>query len=901
MSIPTQVLQAGWCAGLLVCVATAATAQSAGSDFFEARVRPVLAKNCYSCHTNSELGGLRLDSGERVLKGGKSGPAVKPGSAKESLLIQAVEQTHERLKMPPTSKLTPEEIASLRQWVDDGAIWPRDAALVAKPVITPERRAFWSFQPVRQVPLPPVKNQKWAKTAIDRFLLARLEAEGMQPARPADRRTLIRRVTFDLTGLPPTPEEVDEFVSDRSANAYEKLVDRLLASPQYGERWARHWLDLARYSDGMQAAREDTPYANAFRYRDWVIDAFNKDMPYDVFVKAQIAADKMPEASRETLLAGLGFQTLGENDNDRVDVNTRVFLGLTVGCAQCHDHKFDPIPTKDYYSLLGVFRNSKPEEYPLVKPEVADAYKKARKAADDKKEELKLFQDKLGPQVVDILIAQTEQYVVAAWRLMADPSRKAAALAAENDLDTETLERWVRYLKLTERDHKFFACWDDLMRKSGGAAKASEGEVKAVARQMQTAAHDIVTEKKAMDDRNYVTLGGREGMKNTAKVIKTLVDALPIEKFYFWRDLASNPYKVEDLKFAGGVYYYTSKDVERFLSPPWKKYLATLREESAALEKAVPEPYPYWHVWKDVPKPVNMKIAIRGDMQNPGEEAPRRFLQILSAGEPSPFTSGSGRLDLAEAIASPKNPLTARVMVNRIWKHHFGEGIVRSASNFGQLGDRPTHPELLDYLASRFIDSGWSVKAMHREMLLSAAYQMTSDETNSVKDPENKLLSHANVRERMDAESLRDALLSVAGTLDAKPGGAPKPLDDQFVRRSIYATVSRTSTDRTMTVFDFPDPSTTSEQRLTTVGPMQRLFFMNSGFVTQQSKSLAARLAKEAADDRKRIARAYEILYARPVTEEEIKLGLAFVQGKPEKWPQYTQVLLGAAEFSAIQ
>jgi hypothetical protein len=855
---------------LLILPAWAATP----NDFFEQRVRPVLANHCFGCHTKTALGGLRLDSREALLKGGKSGAAAIPGKASESLLIQAVEHRHAKLKMPPTEKLSAEQVDSLRQWIDAGLTWPETKTAAPS-------NSFWSLQPVRK---PATSG------GIDSLLQAERAKAGLKANLPADRRTLIRRLSFDLIGLPPTPEEITAFVNDRSLNANEKVVDRLLASPHYGERWARHWLDLARYSDGQQAAREDTPYPNAFRYRDWVIEAFNKDLPYDTFVKAQLAADQLNDTA---LLPALGFQTLGESNNDRVDVTTRVFLGLTVGCAQCHDHKYDPIPTKDYYSLLGVFQSSKPDEHALVSKEVADRYKTAKKAAATKQDELKQFIDKQVAQVTDILASQTSQYLMAA---------RAVLLGRKPDtegLDQATLDRWVAYLRRSERDHPFLKEWDALMKNGGG----SDIEAQAAAQSLHASIQSLFAEKKAMEDRNYVKLGGLEGMKDAGKVIATLVEALPIEKYYFWRDLASRPYKVEDIQFPGGVYYYAPKDVERFLGAHWKGYLERLRAEAKELEKAVPPPYPFWHILTDAEKPKNAKLAIRGNASNLGEEVPRHFLTALSPTEPKPFTQGSGRLELANAIASPNNPLTARVMVNRLWKHHFGEGIVRSTSNFGQLGDRPTHPELLDYLAARFTERGWSVKALQKEIVMSAAYQMSSSEAGredaTAKDPDNKLLWRANVRERLDAEALRDSILATAGTLDRSLGGEPKPLTDDYRRRTVYATVSRGIPDRTMAMFDFPDPNSTSEQRLTTVGPMQRLYFMNSPFVAAQSKALAARLAAEAATDRARIERAYEIVYGRPANPEEIKLGLDFVSANP--WPQYTQALFGAAEFSAVQ
>ena len=822
---------------------------AAGNDavFFETRIRPLLAKHCYSCHGQTEIAGLRLDSREGLLRGGKSGPAVVPGKADSSLLLEAVEHRHSRLRMPPGRKLGERELADLRAWVAAGAMWPEERAGAGK--------ALWSLRPVR----------KPAGASIDEFVLAKLRTEGLAQGRMADKRTLIRRATFDLTGLPPTPSEVRAFLADETADAFGVVVDRLLASPRYGERWARHWLDVARYSDGAQGARDDDPYPNAFRYRDWVVRALNEDLPYNEFVRAQIAADLLPGKKH---LAALGFQTIGESDNDRVDVTTRAFLAFTVGCAQCHDHKFDPIPAKDYYSLLGVFKSSKVDEHPLVDLTVVRAYKDAKKALAAKQAELNLFLDGQTKLVVDVLASRTADYLMA-----------ASTGKGGEDLDTETLGRWKKYLASARKDHPFFKPWF-----------GQEGREAAI--ETQTAVRAMIAEKKALDDRNYVKLGGIEGLKNTDKVIATLVDALPIERFYFWRDMASRPYKVEDLNFAGGVYYYGPKDVARFLDPRWKAYLEGLRAEVKELEKAVPPAYPFLHVLAEGDKPANVKIAIRGNVENLGEEAPRRFLSALCEGEPEPFKQGSGRLELANAIASAANPLTARVMVNRLWAGHFGDGLVRTTSNFGELGERPAHPELLDYLAARFVESGWSLKAMHREMMLSKTYRLSSDATT---DKDNRLLWRANVRERLDAEALRDSILAVAGTLDLTVGGAAKPLSDSFARRALYATVSRSKPDRTMALFDFPDPNASSEQRVVTVGPMQRLFFMNSPFVAEQAKALGARLSAVGIED------AYELLYGRPATMEEIRLGREFLGGDAAKWPRYAQVLLSAAEFSVVK
>ena len=420
-------------ASLSVGCLCAAQAANPG-EFFELHVRPVLAKNCYPCHTDSRMGGLRLDSREQVLKGGNSGPAMIPGDAANSLFIQAVSHTHPRLKMPPGGKLKDEEIANLKAWVNAGAVWPDTGpALAPKPEyrITPEQRAFWAFQPVRNPALPEVRNAAWTKGPIDRFILAGLEARGLAPAPAADKRTLIRRATFDLIGLPPTPDEVDAFLKDRAPDAFAKVVDRLLASPHYGERWGRYWLDVARYSDDKLNSERDEPYPNAFRYRDWVIQAFNDDMPYDMFVKAQIAGDLLPGVDRAEYEAGLGFYALSpEFQDDRVDATTRGFLGLTVACAQCHDHKYDPIPSQDYYSLLGIFNNTESHEYPLAPDSVVAAYRAQKEKIEKQQNALDEFVARQGGELAGILAEKTARFLLA--------SRK---LAPEDGMDPDTLAR----------------------------------------------------------------------------------------------------------------------------------------------------------------------------------------------------------------------------------------------------------------------------------------------------------------------------------------------------------------------------------------------------------------------------------------------------------------------------
>ncbi|MBL8215673.1 MAG: PSD1 domain-containing protein [Bryobacterales bacterium] len=857
------------------------------STLFETQVRPVLASQCYGCHTHTKMGGLRLDSRDAVLKGGNSGPAIVPGDPDNSLLIQAVRRTHAKLKMPPTAKLGDREVQGLEAWVKEGAKWPET------PTAAPQTaHTFWAFQPVSKPAAPNTSG-----TAIDRFVRAKLATQGLHQVKPADKRTLLRRVTFDLIGLPPTPAEVDAFVADHSPQAFAKVVDRLLASPHYGERWGRHWLDLARYSDGDLGASQDTPYPNAYRYRDWVIQAFNNDMPYDTFVKAQLAADLLPEKDREKLLPGLGFYALGPGDDDRVDVTGQVFLGLTVGCAKCHDHKYDPIPTRDFYSLFGVFQSSEKHEFPLAPQSVVDARKAHQDRIQKQKYAIEDFVNKHNTELSEILVHKTSRYMMAAWEHItakADP----VALAAHHKLDEVIIRRMAAYLQATGRDHKFLEPIDQAL-----ARKAPREEMQKAADNFQRFLEEIFATRHGMEDRNYVKLGGAAGVRDESTRQWTNLESLPIEKYYVWRDFASDPYKKDFFDFKGGVYFFGAKDkeIDRWLAPEWREHLDNLRAQLAQLEKDLPPPYPFLHTLKDRKKIEDAKIRIRGDAANLGEVAPRRFLQVLSKGEPAPFQHGSGRLELAERIASRDNPLFARVMVNRIWQHHFGQALVGTPSNFGQLGDKPTHPELLDYLAARFIENGWSTKSLHREILLSETYQLSSaiDEKANAVDPANKLLWRANLQKRLDAESLRDTLLMVAGKLDLTAGGpSVKPAADNY-RRTVYTLVNRTKPDPELAMFDFPNPNSTAEQRMVTVGPMVRLYFMNSPFVAEQAQALSARLEK-LSDDRTRIREAYRILFAREPGDPEVAIGMEYLTGKDRAWPQYVQMLLASAEFSSL-
>jgi mono/diheme cytochrome c family protein len=914
------------------------------ADFFENRVRPVLANNCFGCHTDLESGGLRLDSRERVIKGGKSGPALTPGDPDKSLLLEAVRQTGP-LKMPMGGKLKPQDVEALAEWVKMGAPWPETKQTITAPaspraVITPEQRAFWSFQPLSRPAAPQVTNRTWAKTEIDRFVLAKLDAASLKPVAPAARSTLIRRATLDLTGLPPTPEEVDAFVNDKSPQAFEKVVDRLLASPQYGERWGRHWLDVVRYAEddvrGLDPKeRGYMPFSGAYRYRDWVIKAFNDDMPYDLFVKAQVAGDSLDEKLRERTLEGTAMlgqgpwwwdqaepvQGRADERNERIDMVTRGLLGLTVACARCHDHKYDPISQKDYYALASVFLNTTYKQYPIASAAETALWERQQKKIDDMEEELEQFLGQQSDLYAAVLARKTSKYLVAAWKVTGEPKKQVEEAAGEEKVDPEMLDRWIKFLARPPKHYSYLHDWQDLV-KSGGTAEQAQF----LAEDFQNLVLSVLVEAKALKEENDIIKAKADVRKKPRRdaypnefetkdqfcpgcdlELKTM----PRERANLYLDLFKADLESEnDQKPKPGLLSLHDWALERHFLAEVSEHVAALRSEIEALKKAQ-APFPYSHGVGDAKAMQTMHVNVRGNPNVPGDEVGARFLRILYSGDPPQFSKGSGRLELAEALVG--SPLAARVIVNRVWKWHFGTGIVDTPSNFGQMGERPTNPELLEYLAKSFVEHGMSIKKLHREIMLSSVYQLSADSLppNAEKDPANRLYWRAN-RQRLDAETIRDSMLAVSGTLDLKKAGGPSTdFSDDNNRRTIYCSVSRYRLDNFLQVFDFPNPSFTAEQRFITNVPLQRLYFMNSSFVYRQAEGLAKRVY-DSGNDAARITKAYRLLYGRAPTEAEMKAGLDFFQANPEApgseiagqpptaWKQYARVLLSANEFEFV-
>ncbi len=773
---------------------------------FETQVRPILDEHCLKCHgSTKQWGSLRLDSRTAILKGGDSGPAAVAGEPNESLLIRAVRHDDENLKMPQDDKLTDAQIEILSNWVKSGLAFPADSA-ASKRHRDPNH---WAFISPAEVAIPPVQNAAWPQSDLDRFVLARLEAEGLSPAPKADKRALIRRVTFDLTGLPPAPAEISAFLNDERPEAYPELIERLLSSPAYGERWGRHWLDIARYADS-NGLDENVAHGNAWRYRDYVVRSFNADKPFDQFIREQLAGDQLEASSEELrneLLTATGFLSIGPKVlaevnmpkmrmdivDEQIDTVGRVFLGMTFGCARCHDHKFDPIDTADYYGLAGIFKSTR----------TMDTYTK-----------------------------------VAKWHEHPLKSVEATQMQAEY-------------------------------------------EAQVAAKKMA-----IETTVKSADE--------------------ALQASLP--------DGAISPESKES--------QYPEET---------RTALTKLREELTALEKAPPELPTSMGVTED--EIVDVPIHVRGNPSRLGDVVPRHVPAVMKGPEMPGFSGQhSGRRELAEWLVNDHHPLTSRVLVNRVWRWHFGRGLVASADNFGLLGEKPSHPELLDWLAKEFIHRKWSLKEMHRLILLSNTYQQSTlvSSEAATADPDNRLWSRFPVR-RLAAEEIRDSLLFVSGQLDTTMGGSLLKVknrgylfdhtsidttDYNSPRRSLYLPVIRNNVFEMFQLLDFPDPAVPTGDRATTTVAPQALMMMNSDFVMQAADALAGRVLTKESSDSERVKEIYVTCLGREPSDEEISQDLQLIQdtlqtfssdARSDKdrlttaWSVACQVVLASSEFVYLQ
>jgi hypothetical protein len=915
-----------------VCLAGGLLAQTPEQvEFFEKKVRPVLVKNCQACHNpRVKTAGLDLSTAEGITQGGASGPLTSKEDPESSLLLKVVSYD-ERLKMPPSGKLPDETRAELAAWVKMGAPLPGGSARTAMSGVrsggrnfSDDERNFWSFQPVRR-PEVPRDGDGWAHNEIDRFLYARLAAKGLKPAAPAGKVTWLRRATFDLTGLPPTEQEIAAFVADSSGSAYETVVNRLLASPRYGERWGRHWLDVSRYADST-GNDEDHRYPYAWRYRDYVIDSFNGDVPYNRFVREQIAGDLIPDPDGHinkrgivaTGFLALGAKAIAQQDkqkmlydvyDEQLDVMSKAILGLTLSCGRCHDHKFDPLLQKDYYSIINFFANTKsfrdPETHvskllytPLVPAAEYKKYKDHQDAIAAKRLAVEDVVEKEKERYNGIVAPQLAEYMLAARAV------KAGSPAAGKGLDEKVLAKWVEYLKQDWRQKPHLEAW------SNAASDAAAAEAAATYRKGFLAQMEKWAAKLASWRERTRRMLAEMNMPPPPK------PEFAAEEDGFFYDVYIDP---------KGPFAVTEKDEERVFTAEAKVEIARLKQEHEELKKnALPEPDMACSV-EEGDKAVAQKVFIRGDYASLGEDAPRGFPLILTKpGDPVPPASGSGRLALADWLASPENPLTARVMVNRIWQHHFGEGIVRSPDNFGKMGERPAHPELLDYLAAEFVAGNWSVKRMHRLIMLSAAYRMSSDGSAEAvaKDPENRLFSRFN-RRRLSVEEIRDGLLAVDGSIDLTMGGTLQAgfgtdgensqdrlsvRPDDYQRRTVYLPLRRANLPALLNLFDFGDATSSNGVRTRTNVASQALFMLNSDFLSVRSRNIARQLLADASlTPAKRMERAYLKTVNRAPAPEDIDAGLTYIgqfrskwtgsDAEAESWQSMVRVLMASNDF----
>ena len=931
--------------------------------FFESKVRPVLVGHCYECHSGvNSKGGLLLDTRQGWAKGGKSGPAIVPGKPDESLLIKAIRHTDPDLAMPPKKKggkLPAADIAALTEWVRQGAPDPRIAAAKIAGMKADEAKGWWAFQP-----LPKVDPARM----IDDFISVRLADAKLRPAPKADPRTLIRRATYDLTGLPPTPEEVEAFVADRSPDAFAKAVERLLASPQYGVQWGRHWLDLVRYAD-TAGENTDRPLMHAWRYRNWVMDAFNRDMPYDAFVRQQLAGDILFDQA-EAKQRGEGIVATGylaiarrfghdiDKDmhltfEDVIDTLGKNFLGLTTGCARCHDHKYDPITATDYYALYGIFSSTRfafpgcepkgqPRDMvPLIPQAEADAVMKPWQEKNAKLEAAKKKQLEAAKAAGDAIakLGATSSKVLIESKVAEGASvpfeqrlrvRKgevvqlAVSPNASHGADTTLVEWRIAETEGAKRSWSVAELVPDFMK--GNPHSAHDGAAWCFLETTTTPV--FLNEQRQSISGNSAlkswSLGSEPSVfVNSADQQVMVWTTLAAESFFVhpgpkrsvavaWISPLDGEItlsgRVADAHPSGGD--GVAFELKHIAAPEYGPALAQLGASLKSTEQPAPMPViPVAYAVVDS-KARNDRLHLRGDPEKLGDEVPRRWLSILG-GEKLTADAGSGRKELGDWIT--KTPLAARVMVNRLWEWHLGKGLVRSSNDFGSRGEKPTHPELLDWLAAKFAESGFSVKAMHRLILSSAAYQRASAAPTAA-DPENRLLAHF-PRRRLTAEEMRDSLLTASGQLELTPAEEhPFPVEATWkfsqhnpfnavyetTKRSAYLMVQRQHRHPFLSLFDGADPNATTAARQTTTVPTQALYFINDPFFHAQASAFATKLMT-LPDDTARITAAWRVLFQRKPTATETQRAKTFLASYPasdaEKWAAQLRVLMAGNEF----
>jgi len=834
------------CLGLLTGVGDvfAAEPTAEGLAFFEKKIRPVLVEHCYKCHSASSekvKGELLLDTREGIRKGGESGHAVVPKNLDESLLIEAIRYGDKDFEMPPKAKLPDSVIADFEKWIMMGAPDPRDgkAAPFFKPDWTKSRN-HWAFKVPKQPIIPKVKEADWAHSDIDRFVLAKLEDKSLKPMGEADRRTLIRRLYFDLNGLPPTPQEVDSFVKDKDPKAYEKLVDRLLGSEHFGERWGRHWLDVARYAESS-GKESNIIYPHAWRYRDYVIDSFNADKPYNQFIREQIAGDMMrarDDRHRAELMIATGFLAIGpkshnegsrsqfaaELADEQIETMSRSMLGLTIACARCHDHKFDPIPQHEYYAIAGIFQSS------------STYYGTVQTQGNRRSSRLRTLPMETAGSKAKPLTAESRARLE---KTLADGKKERERLAtqAREDRKNDSLGRIAWNKKLQE---------------------ALNAQLKST-RKLQVDGNFGSNTKNALIQFQRI-----KKLPSHGRVDEATRQALGISNFRESYD--SYRYFIRTRRVRDRMNVASAQLNNYDANGTAKPQAMGMRERGYGRDT---------------------RLLVLGQARRPRQTVSRGFVKIVNPDYRVSFSRrSSGRLQLADWLVAPDNPLTSRVMVNRIWHHLFGQGLLKNMDNFGSTGGAPSHPELLDHLALRFAKNGWSVKGMVREIVLSRTYQLASDydSANYNADPDNSYLWRRSTR-RLDAESIRDSMLSISGLLkqerprgsaasnagDGRVSRQSRTLRTTTNHRSVYLPIVRDMIPEPLRLFDYAEPSMVTGKRDLTIVPAQALYLMNDSFVTRVADAMASRVLAEKASRDERIKYAYQLAYARPPKGDELE------------------------------
>ncbi len=914
---------------------------------FENHIRPALIEHCHECHSeehDKRKGGLWLDRRSGWETGGDSGPAIVPGDPDASLLMATIRYHDPELEMPPKEKLPEAVIARFEEWIRQGAVDPRsgEAAPEEKGIDLEAGRQFWSFRPITDPAPPEVEDEAWPRGMMDRFLLARLEEAGLRPAPDAAPEDLLRRVTVLLTGLPPTVEEQDAYLADPSAEAFAKVVDRLLASDAYAERWGRHWLDITRYADTSGGGRT-MALPDAWRFRDYVIDSFRKDKPLDQLIREHIAGDLLPaedETRRMEQLIGTGYLLLGPHNyenqdkelldleiaDEQIDTIGRSFLGMTIGCARCHDHKFDPIPTRDYYALTGIFTSTRSVRHANVSqwytqpyqptPEqaaaITDYERKSeplKKKIDELRRELRRLEVNAGGAAAEnpaadtlpgLVLDESDAELSGEW-MESSSNRRWVGAGYRHDLNDLKGEKIATYRFEVPRDgeREVRVSWSAGTNRAANVpitVRHADGETVTRVDQRESPSFDGLFHSLGKFRFEAGTASVEIGTDGTSGVV--IIDAV---------QLMPTAAETETDEPAGA-------NTDALLAAGVRRQVETLQADLTALEKARPKLATVMAV-ADAEEPADTPVRIRGLVRNFGENAPRGFLQVaMPADRPTPDIAPgqSGRRELAEWVASPDNPLTARVLANRIWMHLFGEGLVRSVDNFGTTGVPPTHPELLDHLASRLIAHDWSARALIREILLTRAWAMSTDNDDpraATADPENHLLWRAH-RRKLDAETLRDSLLMLGGNLD--PAGGGESLPDGFrsefgfeftsLKRAVYLPSFRNQMHEIFTTFDFANPNFVVGQRSRSNIPTQALYLMNSPFVHEQAALAAGNLL--ASDTEDRLGMAYRKTLGRPPRAEERALAESFLLadgGDAESWSALMRTLFSCVDFQYLR